>query len=87
METAFQADAVVTPYEALPANVSLEETNPARSATARRSEALDLRVADAIDEQEMNDILWLAIKGTPAPAPVDSVFLRKPSTEDRAGRD
>jgi hypothetical protein len=74
---AFQSKADTRAYEALDANVPLTLKNPEGTATAARSQQLNLEVADAIDEREMNDILWIAIKGTPAPAPVDSVFLEK----------
>lgn len=64
------------PYEAAPPGVSLEERNPAVSATAARSNRLDLSEADKIDDEEMNDILWRALRGTEPPAPVRSFFSR-----------
>jgi len=33
--------------------------------------------ADEIDDDELNDILWTAIKGTEPPAPVRSYFSRQ----------
>jgi hypothetical protein len=35
---------------------------------------LDFDGPDLADEGELNEILWLAIKGTPPPAPVRSWF-------------
>ena len=54
----------------------LGEKNPARSATAARSKRLDFRDADMADDRELNAILWEAVKGTEAPAPVRSRFSR-----------
>lgn len=70
----FQSQPNLEPYTPVEPAVDRTATNPLRSATATRSERLNLEVVDAIDEQEMNDILWLALKGKPAPPPVRSVF-------------
>ena len=56
--------------------VSLTQKNPPKSLTAARSRKLDFSRSDLADDDELNDILWLAIKGTPAPAPVHSSFSR-----------
>ncbi|HTA45260.1 MAG TPA: bifunctional YncE family protein/alkaline phosphatase family protein [Bryobacteraceae bacterium] len=58
--------------------VSLTERNPAKSPTAARSKRMDFRDADDIDDDELNAILWAAIKGpdVPMPAPVRSRFAR-----------
>jgi hypothetical protein len=39
---------------------------------------MDFKDADDIDDDELNEILWAAIKGpgSPAPAPVRSRFAR-----------
>jgi DNA-binding beta-propeller fold protein YncE len=62
------------PYSAENPRISLTLRNPAASPTAARSQKLDFRDADRIDDDELNDILYLAIKGTPAPPPVRSYF-------------
>jgi YVTN family beta-propeller protein len=54
--------------------ISLTEKNPERSATAARSAQMDFDEADRIDDDELNAILWIAIKGTEPPAPVRSYF-------------
>ena len=66
------------PYAAEKPRISLEERNPAGSATAARSARLDFSEADRIDDNELNDILWRAIRGEREvpPAPVRSVFCR-----------
>jgi YVTN family beta-propeller protein len=74
MYSAFTGAPDVTAYTAELPLVSLTERNPGGTALAARSARLDLSEADLIDDQEMNDILWLGIKGTPAPPPMRSFF-------------
>ena len=76
MHMAFQATPDLRPYTAEKPRVSLEERNPAASATAARSAALDFSEADRIDDDELNAILWRALRGADAPAPVRSLFGR-----------
>jgi phospholipase C len=76
MTNAFQSTPNFQAYANRPPQVPLDEKNPAGTALAKRSEKLDLRGSDQADEGELNDILWLAIKGTPPPAPVRSRFSR-----------
>ena len=52
--------------------------NPARSQTAERSERMDFSEADKIDDDELNDVLWLAIRGTDPPPPMRSYFSMRP---------
>jgi hypothetical protein len=73
---AFAREGVFTPYQAEKPRISLEERNPQNSPTAARSARLDFSEADLNDDDEMNDILWLAIKGTNPPPPVRSLFGR-----------
>jgi len=58
--------------------ISLEERNPANSATAARSRQMNFKEADDIDDDELNEILWAAVKGpnAPPPLPVRSRFSR-----------
>jgi YVTN family beta-propeller protein len=76
MSAAFQATADPAPYEAEKPRVPLDERNPLRSATAERSSRLDFSQEDRADADELNDILWLAIKGVHAPPPAASFFAR-----------
>ncbi len=73
---AFSATPNPAPYTAETPRISLTEKNPANSPTAARSAKQEFEEADRIDDDELNDILWLAIKGTPAPPPVRSSFGR-----------
>jgi DNA-binding beta-propeller fold protein YncE len=72
--TAFTAPANNAPYTAESPRISLTQKNPERSATAARSEKMDFDEADEIDDDELNAILWIAIKGTEPPVPVRSYF-------------
>ena len=77
MHAAFRAMADTAPYTAEKPGVPLDERNPAGSATASRSLKLDFRGEDRADDDELNDILWLALRGGPAaPPPTRSYFSR-----------
>jgi YVTN family beta-propeller protein len=74
MSAAFQATPDLAPYVAEKPRVPLDQRNPKFSATAARSARLDFSDADRINDDELNDILWRAIKGAPAPPPARSFF-------------
>ncbi len=78
MAPAFQEVPDVRPYTAEPPRIALDQRNPAVSPTAARSAKMDFDDADRIDDDELNDILWSALRGNsaPPPAPVRSVFSR-----------
>jgi hypothetical protein len=64
------------PYSLEKPQTPLDARNPANTATAARSARMDFDDADEIDDNELNAILWAAIKGPnlPAPPPVVSRF-------------
>jgi hypothetical protein len=76
MWSAFTPKPDMRPYQAEPPRIPLGTRNAAGTATAARSERFDFSEADKIDDDEMNDILWLAIRQTPPPVPVRSYFSR-----------
>ena len=76
MANVFQETPNLAPYRNDPPRVPLDEKNPEHSATAERSLNLDFSASDRADEHELNDILWIAIRGTTPPAPVHSRFAR-----------
>lgn len=76
MFAAFSQQPSLAPYQAEKPRISLEDRNPANSSTASRSARLDFSKEDLNNDDEMNDILWLAIRGTDAPAPTRSIFAR-----------
>jgi len=73
---AFASTPNSAPYVAEKPRISLTERNPEKSATAARSLGLDFSAADRADDDELNAILWLAIKKTEPPVPVRSYFSR-----------
>lgn len=74
MHTLFQNEPDLRPYTNEPPRHSLTDLNPARSTTAARSLQLDFSGSDKADDDELNDILYLAIQGRPAPAPKRTLF-------------
>ena len=76
MSAAFATTANNAPYVAEKPRISLTERNPQKSATAARSMKLDFSEADLADDDELNAILWAAIKKTDPPAPRRSIFAR-----------
>jgi YVTN family beta-propeller protein len=76
MSSVFQSKADLRPYEAVKPKYPLDERNPAASPTAARSLRMDFSEADRIDDDELNDILWRAIRRTDPPVPVSSFFGR-----------
>jgi DNA-binding beta-propeller fold protein YncE len=76
MAAAFQATPDPAPYAAEKPRIPLDQRNPALSATAARSARLDFSEEDRIDDDELNEILWRAIRGANPPAPVRSYFSR-----------
>ncbi|MGI8742192.1 MAG: alkaline phosphatase family protein [Bryobacteraceae bacterium] len=76
MANAFQKEPVLTAYTAEKPRISLEDRNPAASSTAARSQKLDFSEADLNDDDELNDILWRAIRKSDPPPPVRSFFGR-----------
>jgi hypothetical protein len=74
LTAAFSATPNPATYTAENPRISLTDRNPAGSRTAERSGHMDFKDADLIDDDELNEILWAAIKGTDAPPPVRSYF-------------
>jgi hypothetical protein len=55
----------------------VDTRNPPNAPAQARSHRLDFSEADRIDDNELNEILWLALKGGQAPPPpTRSVFSR-----------
>ena len=74
MTRAFNAAAKADAYITLVPAQPLDQRNPAATPLAARSARLDFDEADKIDDNELNRILWLALKGTPPPVPTRSAF-------------
>ncbi|HKI95337.1 MAG TPA: bifunctional YncE family protein/alkaline phosphatase family protein [Gemmatimonadales bacterium] len=65
----FAATPDTSPYVALTPSVPLDQKNPPRTALARLSRGLDLRMEDRANEALFNRILWREIKGPERPYP------------------
>jgi hypothetical protein len=76
--SSFSTGPVFDPIDALGPQVDLLSRNPATGAGARASLQLDFSDYDRADPDELNRILWAALKpGEPMPAPVRSLPLRR----------
>jgi hypothetical protein len=77
MYASFTAEPVFDAIDALPPQSELTARNPAAGAGARASLKLDFSDYDRADPDELNRILWEAIKpGQKVPAPVRSARVR-----------
>ena len=77
MYFSFTPEPVFDEMDALPAQVDLMARNPASGPLARASLKLDFSDVDRADPDELNEILWAALKpGIPVPAPVHGARLR-----------
>jgi YVTN family beta-propeller protein len=77
MYASFQTTAVTDPIDALVPQVDLAARNPRTGAGARASLKLDFSDYDRADPDELNRILWTALKpGQAMPAPVRSLRVR-----------
>jgi YVTN family beta-propeller protein len=74
LTSAFSKTPNNAPYVVEKPRMSLTEKNPEGTRTAARSQKMDFDEADQIDDDELNDILWIAIKGSQPPPPVRSYF-------------
>jgi hypothetical protein len=77
MYASFAIEPVFDPIDALPPQSDQLSRNPATGAGARASLKLDFSDYDRADPDELNRILWAAIRpGQTMPAPVRSARLR-----------
>jgi YVTN family beta-propeller protein len=76
MTAAFQSQPNLAPYAAEKPRISLQEKNPAATAAAGRAAQMNFEEADENDDNELNDILWRAIRKDAPPPPMRSIFGR-----------
>jgi YVTN family beta-propeller protein len=74
MTSAFQSKPDPAPYAAEKPRHSLTEINPSATNAALRAALMDFDEADRNDDDELNDILWRAIRKDAPPPPVRSYF-------------
>jgi YVTN family beta-propeller protein len=84
MWRSFMAEADLSPYNALPANIDLNQKNQASNALSKKSASLDFAREDRVPDQLFNEILWKAIKGPGAavPVPNHAAFVKVTKTKD-----
>ena len=63
-----------TPYTAEKPRHSLSELNPPGTPAAKKAALMDFDDADEVDDADLNDMLWRAIRKDPPPPPVRSYF-------------
>jgi hypothetical protein len=76
MATAFQATPNPAPFTAEKPRIPLDTRNAASAPAAAASNRMNFEEADEIDDDELNDILWRAIRGNEPPPPMRSYFGR-----------
>jgi sugar lactone lactonase YvrE len=85
MVHSFQEKPDLTPYEHVPAQVDLTETNKETAWGAKLSEGFDLTKEDAADDLLLNEVIWRSVKGpdSPMPAPVRAAFVAPRPEKDK----
>jgi DNA-binding beta-propeller fold protein YncE len=75
MFNSFQATPDLRPYQALPANVDLEERNSAHAWGGQIK--MNFAREDAVDDLLLNEVVWRSVRGpdSPAPAPMRAAFV------------
>jgi len=75
MFNSFQAAPDPTPYQALPANVDLNQRNPAHAWGGHFK--MNFAREDAADDLLLNEVIWRSVRGpdSPMPAPVRAAFV------------
>jgi len=73
----------LTPYTHEPARIDLDAVNTPMAYGAERSMKMDFDEYDRIDDFELNEILWRAIRGkdTPIPPAVRRAIAFRPATQ------
>jgi len=74
----FDATTQHPPFTAIQATTDLFEKNTAYNRWQKKSEKFNFSGEDLVNEQEFNEVLWVACRGTdvPCPAPVHAAFVR-----------
>jgi YVTN family beta-propeller protein len=72
------------PFNALPANVNLNDKNGTRSEWQKLSDSFDFTAEDKVNDFQFNEVIWRAVKGlnSPCPPAARAAFLQTSVTED-----
>ena len=74
MAAVFNTNPDAAPYTAEKNRIPVDARNPVTAPAAAKSAQMDFTAEDRIDDDELNEILWRAIRGTEPPVPVRSYF-------------
>jgi phospholipase C len=88
MFESFTDNADLTAYEHVPAQIDLSATNPKNAYGAERSARMDFSEYDLVDDFELNEILWRAVRGSDAPVPpaVRRAIANRPLASAKASK-
>ena len=80
----FANQSLASDYVAVAPLINLNEKNIAENKWQRRSEEFNLAVEDAAPDLELNEIIWVAVKGEkiPFPGPKRAAFIRLENKKD-----
>lgn len=80
----FTSTPTLTPYTHIPARYNIDEKNTAWNEPARRSQKFDLRYADTLNDDDFNEVIWMAVKGeqSKVPAPKRGAWVRIAAKDD-----
>lgn len=85
MYASFQPKPNFHPYQSVPANVDILETNHKLAWGAETSRKMNFAKEDAADDLKLNEVIWRSVKGAqhPMPAPTRAAFVfAPPSSRD-----
>lgn len=84
MWRSFMATPDYTAFQSVPANISTDTRNTARTASARLSETFDFTKEDRIPDLIFSQVIWKAVKGehSEMPAPRRSAFVKIAKEEE-----
>jgi hypothetical protein len=86
MYASFQSKPDTKPYNTLPANVDILETNSKVAWGASESRKMNFAREDATDDLKLNEIIWRSVRGAnnpmPAPTRASFVFVPAPDRDD-----
>ncbi len=71
-------------FKMRPSNIDLRERNTVVSQWSKKSELMDFSMEDRAPEAELNEVIWIAVKGEAShcPAPVHAAFVKAIADDD-----
>jgi YVTN family beta-propeller protein len=80
----FDSSSIHRPFVSIPAQTNLFEKNVAYNAWQKKSENFNFSKEDLVREQDLNEVIWVACRGTstPCPAPVHAAFVMVRENEE-----